>query len=89
MKRYFRLAAECFARGGQDREAARAYEHAAMYEFAVRFYRRVEEFDELVRVLNSHRNEIPREVVDELYSVAKIYYLKTNQMSYVLNLNWL
>lgn len=78
-KEYFRLAAECFAHSGDYASAAKSYEHSSKYELSARFYRRAEEFDDLVRILDAYGRFMDTAVCDELYTVAKIYYLKTNQ----------
>ncbi|KAF8554534.1 hypothetical protein OG21DRAFT_1462307 [Imleria badia] len=72
--RYYRNAADCYVRAGDDRKAAEAYLDAQEYDHAARRFRKVGLFDRTLEVLNEHAQKIPSESSEELYTVCRLFY---------------
>ncbi|KAF8139771.1 hypothetical protein EV363DRAFT_1497668, partial [Boletus edulis] len=69
---YYRNAAECYVRAGDDRKAADAYLDAKEYDLAARRYRKVGLFDETLEILHKHSRKM--ESSEELYTVCRLFY---------------
>ncbi|KAI0079047.1 hypothetical protein K474DRAFT_723989 [Panus rudis PR-1116 ss-1] len=78
---YYRIAAECFAEAGNDRQAAEAYLSAQEYTRSAQFYRKADLFDDAVQVVETHRSDIAPADADAILEIAKLYYFKENQLS--------
>ncbi|KAM5542268.1 hypothetical protein V8D89_004141 [Ganoderma adspersum] len=77
---YYRIAAECYVRGGDDGKAGAAYRDAAEYTLAAKHFRKAGMFDEAIAVVQSHEKDIPRDVVQSIIDVSKLYYIRENEL---------
>ena len=71
---YYRNAADCYVRAGDDRKAAIGYLSAHEYDLAARRFRKAGLFDETLEVLHKHSRKIPSESSEELYTVCRLFY---------------
>lgn len=71
---YYRNAADCYVRAGDDRKAADAFLDAREYDLAARRFRKVGLFDKTLEVLNKHSQKFSSESSEELYTVCRLYY---------------
>ena len=71
---YYRNAADCYVRAGDDHKAADAYLDAREYDLAARRFRKLGLFDKTLEVLNKHSQKIPSESSEELYGVCRLFY---------------
>jgi hypothetical protein len=71
---YYRNAADCYMRAGDDRKAADAYLDAHEYDLAARRFRKGGLFDKMLEVLDKHSQKIPSESSEELYTVCRLFY---------------
>jgi hypothetical protein len=71
---YYRNAADCYVRAGDDRKAADAYLNAREYDLAARRFRKVGLFDKTLEILNKHSQKISSESSEELYTVCRLFY---------------
>ena len=71
---YYRNAADCYVRAGDDRKAADSFLCAQEYDQAARRFRKAGLFDETLEVLHKHSQKIPSESSEELYTVCRLYY---------------
>lgn len=89
---YYRNAAECYVRAGDNRKAAIAYLSAQEYDLAARRYRKAGLFDETLEVLHTHSRQIPSESSEELYTVCRLWYCSkhddTRCVLYGLRMQW-
>ncbi len=69
----------CFEHCGEDRKAAQAYLNAEEFTLAAKLYRKSGLFDEAVDVVQSHKDQIPQDVVDGIIGVARLFYFKSSQ----------
>lgn len=76
---YYMNAGNCFEHGGEDRKAAQAYLNAEEFTLAAKLYRKSGLFDEAVDVVQSHKDQIPQDVVDGIIGVARLFYFKSSQ----------
>ena len=77
---YYRIAAECYVRGGNDGKAGAAYRDAREYTLAAKHFRKAGMFDEAVTVVQSYGEDIPRDVVQSIVDVSKLYYIRENEI---------
>ncbi|KAF9231325.1 hypothetical protein BU15DRAFT_82546 [Melanogaster broomeanus] len=63
---YYRNAADCYVRAGDDSLAANAYVHAEEYELAAKRYRKVGRFRKTLQLVNTHSEKMTQESADEL-----------------------
>jgi hypothetical protein len=80
MKKLHHAAADCFMQVGGRMRAARAYYNAERYTDATSQYKTVGAYDEAVEVVLAHRPLIDPAVAKDLISVARLAYVKTNQL---------
>lgn len=71
---YYRNAADCYIRAGDDRKAAAAYIAAQEYELAARQFRKAGLFDNALEVLHKHPQKISPESSEELLNVCRLFY---------------
>ncbi|KAH7926210.1 hypothetical protein BV22DRAFT_1063475 [Leucogyrophana mollusca] len=71
---YYYNAADCYARGGDDRRAGAAYIEAHEYGLAAKRYRKAALFADTLQILKSHREKIPSDTFNELLDVCRLYY---------------
>ncbi|RPD59343.1 hypothetical protein L226DRAFT_495257 [Lentinus tigrinus ALCF2SS1-7] len=79
-ERFYRCAAECYTRGGDDRMAGAAYRAAAEYSLAAQHYRKAGCFDEAVEVVRTHRDEVSSAVQQHIIEVSKLQYVRGNHI---------
>jgi hypothetical protein len=73
---YFRIAGDCFVSHGDDVKAARAYLDGKEYTLAAERYRKAGLFDDAVRIIKAHGQEMPLKVVESIIGVARIVYFR-------------
>ena len=71
---YYRNAADCYVRAGDDRKAAEAFLDAQEYDLAARRFRKAGLFDKTLEVLHEHSQKISSESSEELYTVCRLFY---------------
>ena len=71
---YYRNAADCYVRAGDDCKAADAYLDAHEYDLAARRFRKAGLFAKTLEVLDKHSQKIPSGSSDELYNVCRLFY---------------
>ena len=76
---YYANAAECFVQGRMLEEAGGCFVHAKQYSKAARVYREGGHFDEMVEVLEEHRNEIEASLQTQLRKIAQMHYFKVGK----------
>ncbi|PCH33049.1 hypothetical protein WOLCODRAFT_159800 [Wolfiporia cocos MD-104 SS10] len=83
---YHRIAAECYSQCGEYRSAGKAYYNAGLYGHSVQSYRKGGFFDEAVYVIKAHRLSIEQDIAKGILEVARLEYLRTNQLNKALEL---
>ena len=73
---YYRNAAECYVRAGDDRKAATAYLSAEEYDLGARRFRKAGLFDETLEVLHEHSQKVSSDCSEELYTVCRLFYCR-------------
>lgn len=73
---YYTNAAGCFVQGGRLKEAGDCFVHVEKYSKAARAYREGAHFDEMVEVLEGHKDEIEPSLLAQLKKVAQMHYFK-------------
>ncbi|KAF9230331.1 hypothetical protein BU15DRAFT_83761 [Melanogaster broomeanus] len=76
---YYRNAADCYVRAGDDCLAADAYVDAEEYELAAKRYRKVGNFGKTLQLVNTHSGKMVQESADDLLMVCRLYYCKDKQ----------
>ncbi|KAF9230368.1 hypothetical protein BU15DRAFT_69253, partial [Melanogaster broomeanus] len=76
---YYRNAADCYVRAGDDCLAADAYVHAEEYELAAKRYRKVGNFGKTLHLVSTHSEKIAPESAGDLLMVCRLYYCKDKQ----------
>ena len=71
---YYRNAADCYVRAGDDRKAAEAFLDAQEYDLAARRFRKAGLFDKTLEVLHKHSQKISSGTSEELYTVCRLFY---------------
>lgn len=77
---YYRIAAECYVRSGNNRKAGAAYLGAGEYTLAAKHFRKAGMFDEAVTIIQFHGGEVDPDVAQSILDVAKLYYIKENKL---------
>lgn len=76
---YYANAAECFVQARRSKEAGDCFVHAEQYSRAARVYREGGHFDEMVKVLEEHRDQIEAILFSQLTKVAQMHYFKVGK----------
>ena len=71
---YYRNAAECYMRGGNNQKAAIRYLSAQDYDKAAQCFRKAGLFDKTLEVLHKYSQKIPLDVSEALYDVCRLFY---------------
>lgn len=71
---YYRYAAECYMRAGNNRKAAIRYLSAQDYDKAAQCFRKAGLFDGTLEVLHNYSQKIPSDVSETLYDVCRLFY---------------
>ncbi|KAJ6614863.1 hypothetical protein B0H10DRAFT_2042924 [Mycena sp. CBHHK59/15] len=79
-KTYFRRAGECFEHSGNDIQAIGAYRSACEFTRVAELYRKLGKFDEAVDIVQNHRQDIDPDVYDKVIHVARLFYVKEDQL---------
>ncbi|TDL19417.1 hypothetical protein BD410DRAFT_842137 [Rickenella mellea] len=77
---HFCLAGECFAKGGHHGSAASAYLQAKEFTLSAQQYRDAGLFDDVVKVIRDHTDEVDAEIADKLLNVARFHYLHRKEL---------
>ena len=84
---YHRIAADCYAAVGDQATAARYYLLAKEFTQSAMCYRKAGLFDDAVGVIQNNHDDVYKEpdsedanVADSIIDVAKLHYLKKNQL---------
>ena len=77
---YYSIAAVCFEEASDFKSAAEAYLCAEDYIHAAQCYRRAGLFDQAVDTIDKHESSIPLEISEPIKDVAKLYYVKQQNM---------
>ncbi|KIJ60080.1 hypothetical protein HYDPIDRAFT_117540 [Hydnomerulius pinastri MD-312] len=75
---YYRNAADCYIRAGDDRKGAVAYVAAQEYDLAARRFRKAGLFDNTLEILHKHPQKISSESTHELHNVCRLFYVSKN-----------
>ena len=78
---YYTNAAECFVQGRRTKEAGGCFIHAELYSKAARIYREGGHFDEMVEVLEGHKDQIEPNLLVQLTKIAQMNYFKVCKTS--------
>lgn len=79
---YYRESAECFLRANTPVRAAQCYEQAEEYKASAEQYRLCGLFDDAVRVVMAHREEIKSDAtVRSIVNVSAFFYLQDGHVS--------
>ncbi|KAF7986147.1 hypothetical protein HWV62_38516 [Athelia sp. TMB] len=74
--KYFKSAADCFVKSGDDSRAADTYLKAGEYEVAAKLYRNVGRFEDAVNTIQQHPQRINAAVADSIMDVTRLVYLR-------------
>ncbi|KAI0369977.1 hypothetical protein BV20DRAFT_330785 [Pilatotrama ljubarskyi] len=77
---YHRIAGEYYARAGNDHKAGAAFYLAGHYESAAKHYRAAGMFEEAVDVVQRHKEDVSTPVSEGIISVARLQFLRTNEV---------
>lgn len=77
---YFRNAAGCFERGGDNGRAASAYVCAEEYTAAAKLYRDLGQFDEAVRVIKTYKQNMDADVVQDIVDHSRLFYFRGQEL---------
>lgn len=70
-------AAECFSEAEHWKAAAEAFSSANEFDMAAKSFRRAGCFDEAVDVVKNHRDQVQKNVAEDIIGVARLEYLRT------------
>ena len=71
-----RVAGECYSEARSYKVSGKNYWIAGEYDEAARAYRKGGYFDEMVEVINQHRNTMDGGLIERLEMAAKVHYFK-------------
>ncbi|KAG8843814.1 hypothetical protein FRB96_003722 [Tulasnella sp. 330] len=86
MKKLYLAAAECFIQGGRRIRAAKAYYNAEEYTDAAVQYRKAKAYDQAIQVILRHRSLLDPIIAEEIFSVVKLAYVKTDPLGKAMQL---
>lgn len=78
---YFRIAGECYIKNDDNSRAAELFLRAKEYTLAAQHYRKAGLFDVAVEVIQTHREDIPPDVVESIVDVARLVYFRGTQVA--------
>lgn len=89
-KVYHHNAGDCYEQAGNCGDnledyglAAMAYQAAREYNSAVKLYRKSDQFDDAVYVVQHHREEVDKELAESVLDVARLFYFRKKDFGYV------
>jgi hypothetical protein len=71
-----RRAGECFSETGDLKSAGDSYRMAEKFYDAARSYQEGGFVDEMVKVINLHRNAFENDILEQMITFARIHYFK-------------
>ncbi|KAG8877562.1 hypothetical protein FRB98_006658 [Tulasnella sp. 332] len=86
MKKLYLAAAECFLQGGRVLKAAKAYYNAEDYTASAVQFRKAKAFDHAIQVIQRHKSLINSTIAEEIISVVKLAYVKTDPLGKAMRL---
>ncbi|KAG8875574.1 hypothetical protein FRB98_007728 [Tulasnella sp. 332] len=86
MRKLYLAAARCFIQGGRVLKAAKAYYDAEEYTDAAIQFRKAKAFDHAIKVIQRHRSLVEPTIADEIVSVVKLAYVKTDPLGKAMQL---
>ncbi|SJL05199.1 uncharacterized protein ARMOST_08565 [Armillaria ostoyae] len=78
---YFRICGECFEQADQKDRAAEIFLKAKEYTHAAELYRDIGKFDEAVKIVKDHEDEMSLIVVENVIKLARLAYFSKRQMT--------
>ena len=75
---YYRNAADCYIKGGEDVKAAGACVKAEEFEVAAKCYRKAGRFDRTLHFLHTHGSRISGETAEELWTACRLFYCRND-----------
>lgn len=79
-KAYYRLAGRCFSEIGEHQRAGDMFLAACYYTGSAQAYRKANNFDDAVEVIQKHIDDVDPDVTESIISVAKLHYFKEHQV---------
>ena len=80
-KVYYHNAGDCYKEAGNCSDnledyglAERAYQAAREYNSALKLYRKSDQFDEAVHIIQHHHEEVDKELADSVFGAARLFY---------------
>ncbi|CAE6480843.1 unnamed protein product [Rhizoctonia solani] len=73
-------AAECYLQAEDWKAAAEAFYSANDFDMAARNFRRAGCFEQAVGVVKNHKNNVQKNIADEIIGVARLEYLRTDRL---------
>ena len=75
---YYGIAAKCYSKARQLKNAGANYQMAEQYAAAARTYREGGHFDEMVEVITLHANALDSGLLERLKKIAQMHYFKVS-----------
>jgi tetratricopeptide (TPR) repeat protein len=82
---YYRIAAECYSRSGDDSKAAELYENAAELTLATQHYRKAGLFDDAVRIIVTSPEDVDETVANQIRDVASLQWFRMHNLESVFD----
>jgi tetratricopeptide (TPR) repeat protein len=79
VKRFMRIAGQCYAEAGDDVKAAKAFLNADRFNEAALHFKNAALYDDAVSVVKLHREELHPETLQSVVNVARLFYLKGSE----------
>ena len=73
---YHKAAGECYSEARFYKNSGKNYSIAGEYDEAARAYKKGEYIDEMVEVINQHRDTMDTRLIESLEMAAKLHYFK-------------
>lgn len=77
---YYRLAGRCFIEIGDYQRAGDSFLTAHEFTGSAQAYRKADNFDDAVRVVQEYETEVDSDVAHEIIDVAKLHYFKEHNV---------
>ncbi|PBK79680.1 hypothetical protein ARMGADRAFT_118281 [Armillaria gallica] len=77
---YLRICGECFEQADQKYRAAEMFLRAKEYTHAAELYRDIGKFDEAVKIVKDHEDEMSPIIVENVIKLARLAYFSNHQM---------
>ncbi|KAK7678070.1 hypothetical protein QCA50_019011 [Cerrena zonata] len=83
---YYRLAGRCFTEIGNYQRAGDSFLAAHEYTGSAQAYRKADNFDTAVQVVQEHETDVDPDVAHEIIDVAKLHYFKEHDVEKAVEL---